>query len=282
MEPTNNEMLAQEIKKYEERKADERRGNVLATAYMVLLNTILMFLIGGYIALSMDVRDLQKVLNDISVTNAENQISKNARVESTEKQLKELWAAIDETDISLDKVATVEYDDEAPVLSNTEMVPTCSTNTFRCMDYRTLTNHASEQWKLQMECYSDAVTGIRVYQKNGIRYFCAALGSAYGQNIGDAFNFTLENGTSFNVIYADFKNPLGSTDMFFGHPDTNYDGELGIGLLEFVYDKDIAPQKVIQAGTMTALDIFGGLRGDGGNIAKIVYLGKVWNNDSSI
>lgn len=168
------------------------------------------------------------------------------------------------------------FEDEQPVLSTYESVPLCSTNTFRCMDYRTITNHASDQWKLQMECYSDPETGIRVYQKGKVRYFCAAMGSAYGQNLGDAFCITLNNGYSFNIVYGDFKNPLGSTEMFYGHPDKNYDEEIGIGLVEFIFDKDVAPSCVLQAGTMSALDQFGGLYGDGGNIASIMYMGEVW------
>lgn len=262
---------------------NEKRSNALATTYLIMLNVTIVVLLAWTLCLTVQMKDLEAIVNDISTIMEENENPKNPRVESSEKCLKELRESIKQTDISIEyKSPTIEYNDEQPDLSVYEMVPTCSTNTFRCMDYRTLTNHASEQWKLQTECYSDGVTGIRVYQRNGVRYFCAALGSAYGQNIGDAFNFTLENGTSFNVIYADFKNPLGSSDIFFGHPDVNYDGELGIGLLEFVYDKDVAPKCVNESGTMTALDIFGGLYGDGGNIAKIVYLGKVWNNDSSI
>lgn len=218
----------------------------------------------------------------------------NARVEALEQTVAELEAqknpggdilenvskifgtvALSDTDYSEEVYISVE--DEQPMLNCDEPVPLCDTNTYRCMDYRTLTNHASEQWKLQMECYSDAITGIRVYTNGHARYYCAALGSAYGQNIGDAFNITLENGYSFNVVYGDFKNPLGSTDMFYGHPDVNYDGETAIGLVEFIFDKDVAPKSVINAGTMSALSQFGGLFGDGGNITSIKYLGKVWN-----
>jgi len=183
--------------------------------------------------------------------------------------------ALSDTDYSEEVYISVE--DEQPMLNCDEPVPLCDTNTYRCMDYRTLTNHESEQWKLQMECYSDAITGIRVYTHGHAKYYCVALGSAYGQNIGDAFNITLENGYSFNVVYGDFKNPLGSTDMFYGHPDVNYDGETAIGLVEFIFDKDVAPKSVINAGTMSALSQFGGLFGDGGNITSIKYLGKVWN-----
>ena len=218
----------------------------------------------------------------------------NARVEALEQTVAELenqknpggdisenvskifgTVALSDTDYSEEVYISAE--DEQPMLNCDEPVPLCDTNTYRCMDYRTLTNHASEQWKLQMECYSDAITGIRVYTNGHARYYCAALGSAYGQNIGDAFNITLENGYSFNVVYGDFKNPLGSTDMFYGHPDVNYDGETAIGLVEFIFDKDVAPRSVINAGTMSALSQFGGLFGDGGNITSIKYLGKVWN-----
>lgn len=241
------------------------------TTTFVMSGAATVISIASNVCMEAQIKELEtKVAELESQKNPGEDISKNVfRITGT--------IPMSETDYTEEIYIPVLVEDEQPVLTCDEPVPLCDTNTYRCMDYRTLTNHASEQWKLQMECYSDSVTGIRVYQRGKIRYYCAALGSAYGQNIGDAFRITLENGYSFNVVYGDFKNPLGSTEMFYGHPDVNYDGEIAIGLVEFIFDKDVAPSSVLNAGTMSALSQFGGLFGDGGNITSIKYLGKVWN-----
>lgn len=151
-----------------------------------------------------------------------------------------------------------------------------STNTYRYMDYRALTDESSEQYELQKHCYTDADTGIRYLVYENDHYFCAALGSAYGQNLGDLFQVTLENGSTFCIVYADFKNPLGSDDFnFFGHPDLNYDGEFCTNVVEFIVDTDLLPSSVAQTGTLSALSFFGGLNGSGGNIVKIKYIGHL-------
>ena len=252
---------------------NEKNSNAIATLFvsttLILSISSMAISLSAYYIFNARVEALEQTV-------AELEAQKNPGVDISENVSKIFGTvALSDTDYSEEVYISVE--DEQPMLNCDEPVPLCDTNTYRCMDYRTLTNHASEQWKLQMECYSDAITGIRVYTNGHARYYCAALGSAYGQNIGDAFNITLENGYSFNVVYGDFKNPLGSTDIFYGHPDVNYDGETAIGLVEFIYDKDIAPKSVINAGTMSALSQFGGLFGDGGNITSIKYIGKVWN-----
>lgn len=157
-----------------------------------------------------------------------------------------------------------------------ERLPSGSTNTYRYMDYRTLTDESTEQYELQRHCCTDADTGIRYFTYEDERYFCAALGSAYGQTLGDRFQVTLENGSVFRIVYADFKNPLGSDNLnFFGHPDQNYDGESCTNVIEFIVDTDWLPPSVMQTGTLSALPFFGGLNGSGGNIAKIEYLGRL-------
>lgn len=186
-------------------------------------------------------------------------------------------AATKETEpVILEEDIFVEYEAD----SSKERLPECdATNTYRCMDYRKLTNTRSEQYALQRECYNHDEYGIRVFSYGGKDYFCAALGSAYGRTIGDTWTITLECGTVFNVILSDFKDD-GTVDNFFGHSDINYDGDKNvINIVEFVVDMEYVPEKVVDAGTMSALPEFGGLYGSGGNVAKIEYTGQVWFPD---
>lgn len=205
----------------------------------------------------------------------------NARYDQQLLEIREHIKAVDE---ELDKAPMTVYiyeepkEEELVIDASKERLPEGDTNTFRCMDFRTITDHTSVQWKMQGECLTDPETGIRYLTANGKKYLCAAMGSAYGQDLGDTFHITLQNGHEFDVVYAEFKNPV--TDppdyTFFGHPDVNYDGEATTSVIEFVYDWTAAPQNVIDAGTMSALDVFGGLYGDGGNIVSIKYLGRIW------
>ncbi len=149
-----------------------------------------------------------------------------------------------------------------------ERIPYGMTNTIRFIDYRKITDTASWQYKLQQECRTEQ--GIRYYDK----YICVALGSAYGREIGDTWHVTLECGTEFDVIYAEYKDD-GKTD-FFGHPDHNYDEQDCINILEFVVDEQQMSVVAKQAGTYTALGYYGGLYGNGGNVAKMEYTGRVW------
>lgn len=149
-----------------------------------------------------------------------------------------------------------------------ERIPYGMTNTIRFMDFRKITDKNSIQYKLQQDCRTEQ--GIRYYDK----YICVALGSAYGQDIGDTWHVTLHCGTEFDIILAEFKDD-GKTD-FFGHPDENYDKQDCINILEFVVDENKMSYVAKKAGTYTALGYYGGLYGNGGNVAKMEYTGRVW------
>ena len=155
-----------------------------------------------------------------------------------------------------------------------ERLPYGMTNTLRFMDYKEITDKNSIQYRLQEDCDTDVDSGIRVYYVNGTDYYCAALGSAYGRDIGDTWHVTLACGTEFDIILADFKDD-GTTD-YFGHPDKNYDGEQCTNVIEFITDEDYAPSSAQAAGTYTVFGILGGLHGKGGNIEKMTYTGRVW------
>lgn len=156
-----------------------------------------------------------------------------------------------------------------------ERIPYGMTNTIRFMDYRKITDTSSWQYKLQQECETTVLSGIRVYtDASGNEYLCTALGSAYGREIGDTWHVTLNCGTEFNIILADFKDD-GTTDCF-GHQDKNYDGEPCTNVIEFVTDEDYVPSSAESAGTYTVFGILGGLHGKGGNIVRMEYTGRVW------
>lgn len=153
--------------------------------------------------------------------------------------------------------------------SSKERLPKGPTNMFCYMDYRKLKNQTANQYWLQQECTTNDM-GIRTYDG----YLCVALGSAYGQDIGDTWRVTLQNGTIFDVILADCKGDDAGSE--FGHKCTNYDGQECLNLIEFVVDIDCVDEDVKNAGTFSMLDCFGGLKGNGGNVVKMEYTGRVW------
>lgn len=155
-----------------------------------------------------------------------------------------------------------------------ERLPYGMTNTLRFMDYKKITDKNSVQYRLQEDCDTDVDSGIRVYYINGKDYYCAALGSAYGRDIGDTWHVTLACGTEFDIILADFKDD-GTTD-YFGQSDKNYDGDPCTSVIEFVTDEDYMPSSALSAGTYTVFGSLGGLHGKGGNIIEMKYLGRVW------
>lgn len=169
------------------------------------------------------------------------------------------------------------YDNQPsdPVKEKKERLPEGKTNTLRFMDYQKITDTRSQQFKLQLDCDTDVTGGIRVYYYKGKDYFCAALGSAYGRDIGDTWHVTLECGTEFDIILAEYKDD-GTTD-YFGHPDTNFDDLSCTNVIEFVVDDECLHPVAKDAGSFTALGYFGGLFGNGGNIKKMEYTGRVWS-----
>lgn len=163
-----------------------------------------------------------------------------------------------------------------------------ATNTMRCEPYmiedkigkmQSVFPANTHQGMLQEKCYTDAETGIRYYvDADGLRWNCAALGLAYGIEIGTAYEFTLANGTVIPVILADFKHDINNypNPYDYGDPDMNYDWESCINVIEFIVDLDMMPTAAREAGTMTQLEKFGGLYGHDGNIVDVRKVGRVW------
>lgn len=129
--------------------------------------------------------------------------------------------------------------------SKTSMhVPSEISNFKSYMDYRTITRGA--QLELQKQAYTDA---------NGCRrvgnYFCIALGSYYGSEIGAKYRIHLSDGTSFLGILADQK----------ADKDTNATNQYTIynrDIIEFVVDTNCLPAAVQLSGSLSSLEKFEG------------------------
>lgn len=152
------------------------------------------------------------------------------------------------------------------------------TNTFRCMDYHKITDKTS--WQYDIQCLSrTASNGLRIYDYGGETYYTVALATAYGIDLGNAYEVELENGTIFNIVHAEYKHDIRYPRADdFGDPDMNYDDEPTISVIEFVYDWRNAPKQLIGDGEANRFlgencDIYG----NGCNIKRMTYLGKIWN-----
>lgn len=251
------------------------------TAIGYTIATLISFFIGFYIAayLAVDKYKAEKTDLQAAIDNEKHEsLLLEKQVADLTEEKAELHGKIscltDEIETLNDVIVRMRTAPEANKLLK-ERIPYGMTNTIRFMDYRTINDTASWQYKLQQECETTVLSGIRIYtDASGNEYLCTALGSAYGRDIGDTWHVTLDCGTEFDIIYAEYKDD-GTTD-FFGHPDDNYDGQDCINILEFIVDVNQMPTEAFDKGTFTALSYFGGLSGNGGNVAKMKYTGKVW------
>ena len=168
----------------------------------------------------------------------------------------------------------IEADDDLHANAESLPLPGGHTNVISGMPYTTITDKKSEQWALQLQAFTGKY-GIRCYFDGEHIYFLAAMGSAYGREIGTAFRVTLKCGTELYVMLGEFKDD-GTDPNFFGHPTKHADGYDVTCVLEFIYDAEHINSKALQAGNFCNIECFGGLHGDGGDIARIEYLGRKW------
>ncbi len=117
---------------------------------------------------------------------------------------------------------------------------------FKCyMDYRAITDTGSPQYQLQLEAWTDD-TGIR---RVGC-FYCVALGSAFGSEIGTHYIVTLSTGKRIPVILADQKADIHTT------PDNTRDYSGAV--VEFVVDTPELPEVVRHTGDVSTIPLFGG------------------------
>lgn len=206
----------------------------------------------------------------------------------TEQNMPETTVATTLVEVFETKPISDTITEETPVnggeYSKERLPENICTNMFFCEDYRLLNVKGTHQYILQQECFTEEETGLRYYLDGEHRYYCVALGTAYGIDIGDAWNVTLENSEEFRIIYADYKHSIEEIDPFdfgdaydsAGNQLYNYDGKPVMNVLEFVIDTCTAPRAMILAGTVSYYERFGRLYGNGGNITQMKYIERVW------
>ncbi|MGN0667226.1 MAG: hypothetical protein ACI4KF_11965 [Huintestinicola sp.] len=125
------------------------------------------------------------------------------------------------------------------------------------MDYRTITDKSSVQYRLQQEAYTDSM-GIRRIDGD----VCVALGTAYAEECGRRFEITLDTGEKFTAITADIKAD--------SHTDpTNRYVELWEGsgdMVEFVVDTEKLDKHVRLMGSIGEYEQYSG------NVVSIIDL----------
>lgn len=67
-----------------------------------------------------------------------------------------------------------------------------------------LFNRASNQYKLQLQCYTDE-SGLRYTMYNNEKFYCVAVGTGTELTVGDYGYLLLEDGTYINIIVGDIK-----------------------------------------------------------------------------
>lgn len=112
------------------------------------------------------------------------------------------------------------------------------------MDYRAIKDKTSKQYELQQNnaCYTSN-TGLRMIDE----YYCIAVGTYYGKNIGDKLIIHMENGESFKAIVSDFKDD-NDTDS------TNRQHESDGSVIEFLVETDKLPLIVKKMGDISYLN----------------------------
>jgi len=109
------------------------------------------------------------------------------------------------------------------------------------MDYRTITDRTSAQYKLQ----GMARTNEYGFRKVG-NYYCVAMGTFYGKSIGQKFLVTLESGREIPCVLGDVKDDR--------HTDKNHQYiPVNGNIVEFIVDKRIMDPAVLKTGDVSGL-----------------------------
>lgn len=151
--------------------------------------------------------------------------------------------------IDLDKEYTEQ--DQAKTVFD---VPNGKTNFCAYMDYRTITDPTSEQYKFQQICWTDS-QGIR-RQGDDV---CIALGSYYGTQIGSRYIITTDEGNEFTAVLADCKADC-HTDSLHQYRPVSYGYK---NVVEFVVDTEVLDYDIAASGNI------GNYNNYSGNITKI-------------
>lgn len=163
--------------------------------------------------------------------------SNNVSISTTTKPYKRAAAQVVDT-------STVEESEDVQQETFTMYVAPATQGFKSYMDYRTITDETSLQYKLQNEyAYTDKESGIRMV---GDRY-CIALGSYFTTDIGQYVDLILGNGTIIPCILADQKDDAHTDDMNAVTVDSGC-------VSEFVVDSNVLPDMVRLYGDVSRYD----------------------------
>ena len=138
-------------------------------------------------------------------------------------------------------------------------IPNCDTSFKSYMDYRCITNKASDQYKLQQSAWTDDM-GLRRVDD----YYLVAMGTYYSNTVGDKFRITLEGDKTFDVMIGDIKADIHTDNSNMYSPVYNENGTFkSANVVEFIIDIKSMDRKVKLMGDVSAYEEFKG------NIVKI-------------
>jgi len=140
-------------------------------------------------------------------------------------------------------------------------VPNTDTSMKTYMDYRTITDKTSEQYKLQQR--EDVYTDDEGFRRIRDRYI-VAVGTYFSEKIGDILRVELSEGTIFEVVVGDFKANK--------HTDkTNRQHKIDGSVVEFIVSVDKLSDLPRKMGDMSYAE---GINLKG-NIVSIEVLGNI-------
>lgn len=111
------------------------------------------------------------------------------------------------------------------------------------MDYRTITDKTSRQYKLQKEAYTSD-EGIRMVDGR----YCIAIGNGFEADTGTPVDLTLADDTVIECVVSDIKQDI-DTD------DTNMVANDG-SIAEFVVDRKVLDHDTLYTGDICSIDGF--------------------------
>lgn len=229
-------------------KKQKRNNKILFKLVILLLITIviLSIIIAGK---TIEYEEFKNNINEIS-KELEIEKAKNKELEKIiDNNFEEMKSEInlkDELILSKEKEINA-LNDEIEALSYTSgnILNIVNNSDFKAwMDYRTITNKNSNQYKLLVSAISDENGLMRIDN-----FVCVATGSKYG-SIGDKMKITLDNGNIFYAIKADQKSDA--------HTINGTVDKTNRSAVEFIINKNNLNRDIKRMGTVSVLEEYKG------------------------
>ena len=153
----------------------------------------------------------------ISVVDILDKEVEKAKREKNREKL-ELMRAAEKAKDNIEDNTYIQREDrpEFPSRGVIKTIPYRNTNMKSYMDYKTVTDTASAQYKLlqKEDVYIDEEGFLRVGDK-----FLIAIGNYFGANVGQEVEVELSSGVKFNALIGDIKDDRHTDAMNLSHPD---------------------------------------------------------------